>query len=179
MGLANGLLGVIEAASILQARGDDDTRLMLIGDGSQRPALEQAIKERSLHNVTLLGAMPKTNLADTLRISDAILVSFAPYPVLETCSPNKLFDGLALGRPILINYGGWMQALIEGHGVGMAAASGRPEELADIILAVARDPQRAAEMGRRARSLAEERFDRNALAAELLTILESIAVGGN
>lgn len=174
MGQANGLSSLIETARRLQQRGDGRFLFLLVGDGQERPRLEDLAQRYGLTNLRLLSPMPKSELAQFLRLSDVILAWFAPYPVLATGSPNKLFDGLALGRPILINFGGWLQPVLEEHEAGVAMPSDDPEDLAQAILDLAGDSQRLAAMGRNARRLAEERFARDLLSDQMEYLLSQV-----
>ena len=174
MGVANGLSVILEAAKTLAERGQHDIRFFLVGDGGQRPALEEQITRDALANVRLLPRMPKSELATFMTLSDLCLVIFARHRVLQTCSPNKLFDALALGRPVLINFGGWMQELLKEHNAGIAVPSNDPHEIADAIIKLRSQPDLVAEMGRNARALAEREFDRVKLSEELRLTLESV-----
>jgi len=176
MGMANGLDVAVEAARVLQQR-ESAVQLVLVGDGKERPALQKRAAESHLQNVTFIPWVPKSELVDLMAMADVCLVLFAPHPVLQTGSPNKFFDALALGRPVLINYGGWMRDLIERHGVGAAVPSNDPGGLAEALIALKSDPQRLRDMGRRARALAESEFDRERMSAQYETLLGEVARG--
>ena len=177
MGRANGLNSVVDTAAVLLERGETRPLFLLIGDGMARPALETRIASLGLDNVRLIDPMPKSELARFLRLSDVILTFFAPYPVLTTCSPNKLFDGLALGRPILTNFGGWTQQVLHDAGAGVSVPSDDPCELADAVMALATDPDHLAIMGANARRLAEERFSRDLLSDQMLDVMRRAIAG--
>jgi glycosyltransferase involved in cell wall biosynthesis len=177
MGMANGLDVLVEVARILQERSQTDIHLLLVGDGKERPCLEALAARYQLHNTTLLPAMSKLELAGLMPLSDICLTIFAPLPVLQTNSPNKLFDALALGRPVLINFGGWMQKVLEAHNAGIAVPSNDPQELADKIIELHAHPELLAEMGRNARALAEVEYDREKLCRQLESVLLSAASG--
>jgi glycosyltransferase involved in cell wall biosynthesis len=171
MGMANGLSVIVETARELQSQGATDIQFVLIGDGKERPHLEELAAQYDLYNVTFLKPLPKLELAEFMPLADICLTIFAPFPVLQTNSPNKMFDALALGRPVLINYGGWMQEVLERHQAGVAVPSNDPREIAESILALRSQPERLAEMGRNARRLAEEAYDREKLAQQLEDVL--------
>ena len=57
--------------------------------------------------------MAKEELAGIVGAADVTLTIFAPYPVLETNSPNKFFDSLAAGKPAVVNLDGWVRRLVE------------------------------------------------------------------
>lgn len=174
MGIANGLTTLIKTAKLLQERGESDIHLLLVGDGKERPHLERLASECQLSNITFLPPVSKLELAKLLSLSDVCLTVFASLPVLETNSPNKFFDSLALGRPVLINFGGWMRDVLERHNAGIAVPSNDPEELATKIIQLRSQPELLAEMGRNARGLAEREYDRDKLAQQLEEVLSSI-----
>jgi glycosyltransferase involved in cell wall biosynthesis len=173
MGSANGLGMVVETARVLQCRGSA-VHLLLIGDGKEKPVLEKLAAHYQLANITFLPWVPKSDLVELMAMADLCLVFFAPLPVLETSSPNKFFDALALGRPILINYGGWMRELLDQHQAGVAVPSNDPQEMADAMMALQADPSRLREMGRHARALAEREFDRDQMSRKFELLLEGI-----
>jgi hypothetical protein len=57
--------------------------------------------------------MNREGVKEILNISDACFISFAPYPILETGSPNKYFDALAAGKLVIVNFDGWIRDEIE------------------------------------------------------------------
>ena len=75
-------------------------------------------------------------------------------------SPNKMFDALAAGKPVLINVPGWLGETIEQNHCGRYVDPHRPESLADALEELSRDPALCRQMGENARALAERQFDR-------------------
>ena len=177
LGLANGLVTIVETARILQERGQEGFLFYLIGEGREHPRLAQMAAQYGLRNLTLLPPMSKLELAEFMPLSDICLTIFAPFPVLETNSPNKLFDALALGRPVLINYGGWIQDVLEEHHAGVAVPSNDPGEIATRLIELRDRPDLMADMGRNARTLAETHYGRDTLAQQLEKVLQAVATG--
>ena len=64
-----------------------------------------------------------------LAASDLGLVTVAALPYLEMNSANKLFDFLAAGLPVVVNYGGWQAEVLRREQAGLAAEPERPESL--------------------------------------------------
>jgi glycosyltransferase involved in cell wall biosynthesis len=89
----------------------------------------------------------------------------------QTWSPNKMFDAFAAGRPVLINVGGWLGETVESNGCGMSLSPADPRALADALEKLEADRDLCAEMGRKARQLAEREFDRIKLAERLESVL--------
>jgi len=91
-------------------------------------------------------------------------------------SPNKFFDYLAAGLPVVCNYPGWVSDLIREHNCGIAVPPNDPEAFADALQALAARPARCSEMSVNARHLAETLFDRASLANQFCRVLQSAAV---
>jgi len=167
MGEANDLSAALEAARMLE-----DVDFVLMGDGKRRAELERD----SPPNVTFTGpAGSKDEVARLAGRSSACLTLFKDVPVLTTNSPNKLFDTFAAGRPAIVNMDGWMRELVEGAHAGVYVRAGDARDLADKVAWLRDHPADAARMGRNARALAEREFDRDALAARALAVLEEAA----
>src|SRR5690606_12490298 len=89
-------------------------------------------------------------------------------------SPNKFFDYIASGLPVLNNYPGWLAGMIEEHGCGVAIPPDDPAAFADKVLWLRDHPEQLREMGARARSLAESQFSRDRLGAKFVRVLEGV-----
>ncbi len=171
LGRANNGTEIVDLAAELNARQAHDVKLVVIGDGHERPEMERLARERGLANLAFLGNRPKTEVAAWHEVAGATLCGFKPVPVLATCSPNKLFDSLAAGKPVLNNTAGWMRDMLDRGGAGFSYRYGDVATAADQILSLRDDPSRRAEMGRRARLLAESEFSRDLLARRYLELL--------
>jgi glycosyltransferase involved in cell wall biosynthesis len=90
-------------------------------------------------------------------------------------SPNKFFDYIAAGLPVLNNYPGWLADLISEHACGLAVPPDNPELFADALVKLADSPDLRDRMGKKSRALAEAEFDRKKLAALFVGVFEEIA----
>lgn len=158
------------AARILHDRGRDDIVFVLVGDGKSLPEVESMTA--GLPNVILAGSMPKAEIPRFTRTADTLMVLFADKPILATNSPNKFFDGLATGRPMIVNSDGWTRDLVEEHEAGMYFPARDSEALADAIEQLVDDPELRARIGVNARALAEREFARDLLAERVRLVLE-------
>ncbi len=174
IGPSNAVEAIVpEAARTLAERGRDDIVFVIAGDGKSLPALEAAVE--GLSNVRFVGSLPKKDVPVLTRSADALMTLFADVPILATNSPNKFFDGLASGRPMIVNSPGWTKELVEESACGVYVPAEDGVALADVIERLADDPDELAQMGRNARQLAQERFDRTLQAQRLLDVLEQAA----
>ena len=177
MGRANGLDQLVDAAVALREIRDERITIVALGDGGERPRLERRVRELGLANLRFLPPVPKDELAGIVGAVDVTLTIFAPNPVLETNSPNKFFDSLAAGKPVVVNLDGWLRRLVEENDAGVWARAGDAPTLAERLRELAADPARVADMGRNARALAEREFSRDLMAERLARTLEDAIAG--
>ncbi|MBL4847118.1 MAG: glycosyltransferase family 4 protein [Planctomycetes bacterium] len=172
LGLANSGGEFLDIAAELKRRGDERVQIVLIGDGVERVSLEERATAEALANVSFIDPQPKTTIVEWHRAATAILIGLKPFPILQTSSPNKLFDGLAAGRPILNNTRGWIADLLEADQCGFTHDPGDAAAAADHIQSLVDDPSLGEGMGRRGRSLAEAQFSRDRLANAYMKLFE-------
>ncbi len=177
MGRANGIDQLIDAAVALRAAGRDDVAIVAVGDGGRRPHLEDSARRLGLDNLHVLGPLPKQGLAGVVGAADVTLTLFAPDPIFETNSPNKFFDSLAAGRPVVINLDGWLRRVVADARAGLYVPAGDGDALAAALAALADEPALVARMAVNARLLAEREFSRDVLADRLCAALEEAAQG--
>ena len=180
-GRANGLDQLLDAAEILQRRGERRLRLLLVGEGSEKPRLQQAAVDRGLANVTFMDSLPKQRLASLLAGAQVGVQCLAPVPEFaEWTAPNKLMDYLAAGLPVVANLSGRAARLLaEGQGgqtCGIATPPGDAAALADALTWMADNPGLRGQMGAAGRAQAVRRWDRRLLAADFVHAVER-AVG--
>jgi glycosyltransferase involved in cell wall biosynthesis len=179
-GRANGLDTVLEAASILWARGERRLRILLVGEGGERPRLMAEAARRDLGNLTFLDPLPKRQLAGLLSGAGIGLHVLAPIPAFaEWTAPNKLMDYLAAGLPVMTDALGRAARLVgegpDGPACGIASPPGDAPALAGALAALTADPARRSAMGAASRRRAMRVWDRRLHTARFCEILEAAA----
>jgi glycosyltransferase involved in cell wall biosynthesis len=174
MGFANGLEYVIEAARILAERGNDHIVLVLHGDGGKRGALEKMARDYKLTNVIFNDLVSDKHEVARLVAGCQVCMTIYRAAKENTWSPNKMFDALAAGKPVLVNVSGWLGEMIENNHCGRHLDPLRPDMLAEALEELAANPELCREMGSNARSMAEREFARNELADRLENILLNV-----
>jgi glycosyltransferase involved in cell wall biosynthesis len=173
-GMANGLDAVLDAAAELRRRERTDIKLVLIGEGKLKPALQRRSEREDLSNVIFHAPVNKARLAELMAGTDVGMQVLANVPAFYFgTSPNKFFDYIAAGLPVLINYPGWLAELVTEHGCGYAVPPANPVAFADALVHAADHRELLPAMGRRAQSLARAQFDRHMLADRLVDWVES------
>ena len=172
-GLANGLHAVLDAACELKRRGRVDIKLVLVGQGMLKASLHERAQKDKLDNVIFLDPMSKTQLAELMAVADLGLQILANIPAFYYgTSPNKFFDYLSAGLPVLTNYPGWLAEMINTEACGFVV---KPEDagvFADSLVFAAENREALVDMGKLARNLAEREFDREKLSLQFVDWLD-------
>jgi glycosyltransferase involved in cell wall biosynthesis len=171
-GMSNDLGVVLDCANLLAQ--ETSIHFVFLGDGKEKPALQQRAIELDLPNVSFLPPVPKSGMPAALAGADACLAILKPIEAYKTTYPNKVFDYMAAGRPVLLAIDGVIREVVEAAGCGLFAPPGDPAALAKAVRALAGDPIQSREMGLRGRQYVETRFSRAALADQLAGILEGM-----
>ena len=173
-GVANGLDAVLDAARVLKDRGRRDIKLVMVGDGKLKPGLVERARLEGLDNCIFHPPVPKKRISGLMRAADVGLMILADVPAFYFgTSPNKFFDYIASGIPILNNYPGWVATLIEENRCGVSVPPGDASAFADALQEMADDRTSLREMGANGRQLAGREFDRRILADRLVGVLEA------
>jgi glycosyltransferase involved in cell wall biosynthesis len=175
-GMANGLDAVLDAAAQLKQRRRDDIKLLLIGDGKLKPELQARAAREGLDNVVFHPPVSKLRLAGLMASTDVGMQILANVPAFYFgTSPNKFFDYIASGLPVLNNYPGWLAEMLVEHRCGFAVPPDDPAAFADALEKAAGDRDELRRMGERGRQLAKARFDRSTLSTQFVQWLELAA----
>lgn len=175
-GIANGLHNILRVAAELKKRGRGDIALVLVGSGKEKPALVAEAAKANLENVHFLDPMPKHKLASLFKGADIGIQALANVPAFYFgTSPNKFFDYIAAGLPVVTNYPGWIAEMIHSERIGFAVAPDDPSAFADALETAQANRAELLKMGKRSREFAAREFDRSELAERFVDCLESAA----
>jgi Glycosyltransferase len=100
------------------------------------------------------------------------MVLFLNLPVLRMNSPNKFFDSLSAGKPIIVNSAGWTKDVVEQNNCGLYVDPEKPEQLAEKLLEIKDDKDLLKTWGNHARKLSIEVYDKAILSAKVADVLE-------
>jgi len=172
-GMSNDLEVVLEAARLLLDR--PEVLIVFVGDGKEKPALLENARQMGLRNVIFLPPVPKGEMSAALAAADVCIAILKPIRMYLTVYPNKVFDYMAAGKPVLLAIDGVIRKVVEEARAGVFVPSGDPAALAQGIIALAKDPVQTKAMGLRGRKFVEQNFNRAELADQLAAIIESLS----
>ncbi len=171
-GPANALEYVVKAGRYLKP----DEAIVLIGDGPEKEKLLQIKQKEGLDNIHLLDPVPKAEIFDYTHAADCGIISLADNEVFRGARPNKLFDYMFVGLPIVTTVDGEVREIVETNKVGLFAGAENPEGLARAIKQVhcLSDGERQA-IREKGRDYIDREGDRIKLARHFYGILKELA----
>ncbi|HBR98781.1 MAG TPA: glycosyltransferase WbuB [Gammaproteobacteria bacterium] len=176
-GMAHHLETVLEAAETL--REHPNIVFLLVGEGSEAAKLRDLRDARQLDNVVMTGQLDKAHMPAVWQLSDLSLVLLRKLDLFKTVIPSKIFESMAMKKPIIIGVQGESQAIVEAAKAGVAIEPENAAQLAETVLALANDTDRYHTLASNGRSYVSEHFNRERLAARLLSVLQAVAYPKN
>lgn len=173
MGKVQALETLLQAAALL--RDEPQVQFLLVGDGTDRPALQRAAEQQGLENVRFVERMPMSEVGGVLSLADALLVHLEDDPLFRITIPSKTQAYLCVGKPILMGVAGDAAAIVERHRAGICFASSNPEAMAEAVRSFLRlSPEERRQMGERARAAYVEEMSLQVGTAKTEAVLERV-----
>jgi glycosyltransferase involved in cell wall biosynthesis len=169
-GASYDLKTVIRAASLLDTDEAANVRIALAGGGDQQDKLVKMA--RNSRNVIFTGWLNQNSLLTLMKSSSVGLCAYTPRALQSL--PNKPFEYMAMGLPLVSSLQGELRQLIETERIGLQYEAGNPRSLAEAILWLRHHEQERRAMGVRARALFEEKFDAKRVYGEFVDYLENL-----
>ena len=171
-GMSNDLQILLQAAE--QLRDLPGVAFVLVGDGKEKSRLQAQAAAMNLPNVYFIPPVPKDQIAAVMAAADACVAILKPLEMYKTTYPNKVFDYMAAGRPVILAIDGVIRQVVERAQAGIAVPPGDAGALAAAVRQLASDPQRARAMGQAGRLSIEKHFSRRGLEEKLALLMEEM-----
>ena len=175
-GMSNDLDVVLDAANLL--RENPKVAIVFVGDGKEKPGLEKQAEILGLENIYFVPSIPKIQMSGALAAADACIAILKPIEMYKTVYPNKVFDYMAAGRPVILAMAGVIREVVEKAGAGISVPSGDAQKLADAIRFLAENQPQGQIWGQNGRDYVVRYFDRTRLADKLMSIMEKLITAG-
>jgi glycosyltransferase involved in cell wall biosynthesis len=174
LGMAHGLEVVIEAAQQLKALGREDIVFCLVGDGAERCALEEKAQAAGVSDLVIFtGRYPKEDIPTVLANCDACLIHLRGRELFGSVIPSKIFETMAMRRPIIMGVRGEALKIVLQAKAGIAMEPDSAESLVAAVTRLADDSAFRNQLGRSAREFVEEHYNRDNLANAYLDLLQA------
>ncbi|WP_231378113.1 glycosyltransferase [Corynebacterium glutamicum] len=173
LGKVNDVSYVARLASEMK-KIDDSVRFLIVGNGNDEDNVRETAVDLNVfeENFFMMPPVTKLEVPAVLSAADFSLSTVAPVPALYANSANKVFDTFASGTPLAINHGGWLADLLEENEAGLVLDGIDIKSAANLLLEVLGDSEKLKLLAANSKKLATDKFDRQALAEELVKVLE-------
>ena len=174
-GIANHLDSALNAAIELKKRNHDAIKFAFIGAGKQKKELMEKAKDYSLENCIFVDPIPKLELIQYLKSADIGMQILKNIPAFyDGTSPNKFFEYLASGLPVINNYPGWLAELIISENLGFVVEPNNPIDFADKLEFAYENQTLLLKMRENCLRVASSSFDREKLSGEFSEWIETL-----
>ena len=170
-GISNNLTSVLEAAETLKS--NEKILFLLVGNGPEKENYLKIIAEKGLSNVLILDPVPKSSVQSLLALSNVCYIGLTKSPLFRFgVSPNKLFDYLYSGKPIIYAIEAANDIVAEAN-CGISIKSENAGEIVNAVLNLyGKTPEELAEMGKRGHEYVIKNHSYSELAKKYLEILK-------
>jgi glycosyltransferase involved in cell wall biosynthesis len=172
-GMAHHLETVLEAAEILSER--DDIVFVLVGDGAEKQTLLEIKNQKNLSNVIMLDQQGKDKMPNLWALSGVSLVLLKKSDLFKTVIPSKIFESMAMKKPIILGVEGEVKGMIEEGGSGICIEPESATQLAESVIMIADDIDLNRKLGENGRRYVEAYFDRTVLAERFEKIMADLS----
>lgn len=175
IGMAHGLEIVLDAAEQLKARGSTEISFLMVGDGARREHLQQETDRRGLTDrVCFTGRLDKSEMPAVLANSDALLVHLRDCDLFTTVIPSKIFEAMAMERPIIMGVRGESVEIVRRAGAGLEMEPGNVESLVDCVERLSADRELCESLSASGRQFVLQEFSRDAFARQYLDLMQDV-----
>ena len=178
IGMAHGLSVVVRAAEILKSMQRNDVMFCLVGDGAQREKIEKdAIESNVSDMIRFTGRLPKSDIPVVLASSDCLLIHLKKTDLFATVIPSKIFEAMAMERPLVMGVQGESADIVKESGSGIAMESDNAQQLVDAVLALKDDNELRNRLCASGRQFVGQHYTRDSLAKKMLDVMQRVANG--
>ena len=172
-GLAHGLATVLDAARLLRDQGQDDIRILMLGDGAEKAALQRRADAEGLRNILFVDTVPKDQVSRYWSLLDCSLIHLKQDALFQSVIPSKLFEAMATGIPVVLGVEGEVADIVRRYEVGVTVEPENAKAMVDAILMLRDDPAARTIMAENGARTAR-RFSRPVLALSMLQAIEGV-----
>ena len=175
LGRINGVGYLVDLAKSMLAV-NPEVRILVVGSGFDRVAIRKSAIECRVYerNFFMWDSVAKDKIPALYSAATVVTSLFVPIKEMEANSANKFFDGLAAGKPIAINYGGWQAELLESTGAGICLSEKGSHKAAETLNELLTDQDRLVASAEASAKLGMEEYSRELLAKKLISVLEDV-----
>ncbi len=166
VGMCQGLTTMLDAAE--ECRHDANIVFLILGEGAERPSVEEEAKRRGLSQVIFHDFVPRHEIPSYISALDASIVHLKAHAVFKTVIPSKIFENMAMGKPMIYAVEGHSAEIVDNAGAGICIPSSDGKAMADAVKMLAKKPEKLKEMGEAAKKAVAKSYSRGVKAQQMI-----------
>ncbi len=171
-GLSNDLTTILQAAKLVEK--EPAIHFWMVGDGKEKAHIMQQAEQMRLTNTTFFPSVSKLEMNQVLAAADACIASLLPIEMYKTTYPNKVFDYMAAGKPVILAIDGVIRELIAVANAGIFSEPGNPAAMADAIYYCFTHQDTVLQMGLNGKKYVSLHFNRSVITKEFQQLVEDM-----
>lgn len=172
VGMAHGVEVLLEVA---RRCTDPDVVFLIVGAGAEWQTLHDTVEAEGLGNVRVVEKQPRQRIRLFYAASDVSIVHLKDRPAFRKVIPSKMFESMAMRRPLVLGVRGQAREILEGSGAGIAVTPEDADEVLRAVLRLKGDPQLRERLGDAGAAHVRQNYDRRTIARRYWTLLQSVA----
>ncbi len=172
-GISHALAAILESAQLVASQ-QPDIHFVFVGAGAEKSALMSQAQREGINNVTFLEPTAKPGVRNFYAMADICLVPLRNVPLFKTFIPSKMFEIMAMAKPIVGSLSGEAADILSRSGAALIVQPEDHAGIAEAVLNLAGHPDRRRAMGAAGRAFVESHYSREMLSGRYLEILSGL-----
>ncbi|MDC1174699.1 glycosyltransferase family 4 protein, partial [Bacteriovoracaceae bacterium] len=169
-GISHALESVIQTAKVLQK----EVTFLFVGEGAAKKKIVELTNQLELKNVIFRSGVPREEIAKYYALSNVCLVPLKDIPGFSTFIPSKMFEIMAMGRPIIASLRGEAKSILDDSKCAIVTSPENTAELKEALIKLKGSSDLQKSLARNARDFVCKNYDRKVLAKKYSDYLEEI-----
>ncbi len=168
-GVSQGLEDIIRTAKQLETY--QEILFLFVGGGNQKQKIMEFTEDQDVDNVIFHEPILKSEVPDFYKLADICLVPLRDIELFKTFIPSKMFEIMAMEKPMVASLEGEAKRILENSGSAVVVPPEDSSAIGKAILKIYQEHNLKSEMGKSGRQFVEEHYSRESLAQKYLEIL--------
>jgi len=169
-GISHGLDTILNSAAQLTEL--EEIVFLFVGDGGKKAELQEKALAENLKNVVFHPPVSKEVVPTYYNLADVCLVPLRDVELFQTFIPSKMFEIMAMGKPIVASLSGEAASIMRASGGAILAEPENTAQVTEAIKTLYQDAQKRADLGHKGRAFVESRYSRKSLADTYISLMQ-------
>jgi glycosyltransferase involved in cell wall biosynthesis len=169
IGMSHGIKIIVDAAQLIK-----DVNFLIVGEGAQKKSLQKIVKVKKITNILFIDNIDWQEIVNINQIVSVNLIHLRNLDLFKTVIPSKIFESMALKKPILAGLIGESLDIIKQSRSGLEVISENPNSLVQNILKMKNDQSLCDELADNGFKLVQKRYNRKILAQKMIKRISNL-----